>query len=78
MKASNWDAANTDGQRVDHKLWVKGEDGAIVDESFELTRISPDSVLTGVVYFDGEGLVDVVYEPHWLLSSQNQYIYFEV
>lgn len=77
VKASNWNADNTDGQRVDHKLWVKDGDGKTTDRSFELTRISPESVFTGVVYFDGSGLVDVVYEPHWLISSQNQYIFFE-
>lgn len=78
VKASNWNADNTDGQRVDHKLWVKNGNGSIEDRSFELTRISPDSVFTGTVYFDGNGLVDVVYEPHWLLSGQNQYIYFVI
>lgn len=78
VKASNWNADNTDGQRVDHKLWVKDNGGNIADRSFELTRISPGSVFTGVVYFDGDGLVGVVYEPHWLVSSQNQYIYFDV
>lgn len=78
VKASNWNADNTDGQRVDHKLWVKDSGGNTADRSFELTRISPGSVFTGVVYFDGDGLVDVVYEPHWLVSSQNQYIYFIV
>lgn len=78
VKASNWNADNTDGQRVDHKLWLKDDDGNIADRSFELTRISPGSTFTGVVYFDGNGLVDVVYEPHWLVSRQNQYIYFQV
>ena len=78
VKASNWNADNTDGQRVDHKLCVKDSGGNTADRSFELTRISPGSVFTGVVYFDGDGLVDVVYEPHWLVSSQNQYIYFDV
>lgn len=78
VKASNWNADNTDGQRVDHKIWVKDGDGNTIDRSFELTRISPESVFTGIVYFDGDGLVDVVYEPHWLVSSQNQYIYFDV
>lgn len=78
VKASNWNADNTDGQRVDHKLWVKNGNGSIADRSFELTRISPDSVFTGTVYFDGNGLVDVIYEPHWLVSTENQYIYFEI
>lgn len=78
VKASNWNADNTDGQRVDHKLWVKDGNGSVADRSFELTRISPQSVFTGVVYFDGDGLVDVVYEPHWLVSSENQFVYFEV
>ena len=77
VKASNWNADNTDGERVDHKLWIKDNNGNIADRSFELTRISPNSTFTGVVYFDGNGLVDVVYEPHWLISRQNQYIYFE-
>ena len=78
VKASNWNADNTDGQRVDHKLWIRDSGGNTADRSFELMRISPGSVFTGVVYFDGDGLVDVVYEPHWLVSSQNQYIYFDV
>ena len=78
VKASNWNADNTDGQRVDHKLWVKDDDDKTTNRSFELTRISPKSVFTGVVYFDGSGLVDVIYEPHWLLSGQNQCLYFDV
>lgn len=78
VKASNWDADNSDGERVDHKLWVKDASGAIVDKSFEITRISPKASFTSVVYFDGEYLKDVVYEPHWLISPQNQYIYFNV
>ena len=76
-KASNWDADNTDGERVDHKLWIEDADDTISDGSFELTRISPRASFVGTLYFDGTGLVDVVYEPHWLISSQNQYIYFE-
>lgn len=78
VKASNWNADNTDGQRVDHKLWVKDSNGSVADRSFELTRISPQSVFTGVVYFDGDGLIDVTYQPHWLVSSENQFVYFEV
>lgn len=78
VKASNWDADNTDGERVDHKLWIKDADGAISDRSFEVTHISPHASFIGVVYFDGSGLVDVVYEPHWLISSQNQCIFFDI
>ena len=78
VKASNWDADNTDGQRVEHKLWVKDAKGLMSERSFEITRISPHASFVGIIYFDGNGLVDVVYEPHWLVSPQNQFIYFDV
>jgi len=78
VKASNWDADNTSGQRVDHKLYVKDEHGNRDVRSFGLTRVSPRATFTGVLYFDGEGLVSVVYEPHWLVSAENQYVYFDL
>lgn len=78
VKASNWDADTIDGRRVDHKLYIKDEQGNRNVRSFGLTKVSPDSTFTGEVYFDGEGLKSVVYEPHWLVSSENQYIYFDI
>ena len=78
VKASNWDADNTSGQRIDHKLYVKDERGNRDTRSFGLTRVSPRATFTGVLYFDGAGLVSVVYEPHWLVSSENQYVYFDL
>lgn len=78
VKASNWDADNSNGQRVDHKLYIKDERGKRDVRSFEPTKVSPNAAFTGVVYFDGEGINSVIYEPHWLVSSQNQYIYFDL
>ena len=78
VKPSNWDADNTAGQRVDHKRYVKDEAGKRDTRSFLPARVSPRATFTGVLYFDGEGLVSVVYEPHWLVSSENQYVYFDV
>lgn len=78
VKASNWDADNGNGQRVDHKLFIKDERGKRDVRSFEPTKVSPNATFTGVVYFDGENLNSVIYEPHWLVSSQNQYIYFDL
>lgn len=78
VKASNWNADNSNGERVDHKLWICDSNGEICERSFEVTRVSPRSTFKGIVYFDGSSLVDVVYEPHWLLSRQNQCIYFNL
>lgn len=78
VKASNWNADNSNGQRVDHKLYIKDEGGKRDVRSFEPTKISPSATFAGVLYFDGEGIRSVVYEPHWLVSSQNQYIYFDL
>ena len=78
VKASNWDADNGNGQRVDHKLYIKDERGKRDVRSFEPTKVSPNATFTGVVYFDGESLNSIIYEPHWLVSSQNQYIYFDL
>ena len=78
VKASNWDADTTDGRRVDHKLFVFDEQGNIVARSFSPTAVSPGATYTGVLYFDGEGLVSVVYEPHWVVSTQDQYVYFDL
>ena len=63
---------------IDHKLYIKDERGKRDVRSFEPTKVSPNATFTGVVYFDGEGLSSVIYEPHWLVSSQNQYIYFDL
>ena len=78
VKASNWDADTTDGRRVDHKLFVFDEQGNVVARSFSPTAVSPGATYTGVLYFDGEGLVSVVYEPHWVVSTQDQYVYFDL
>ncbi len=78
VKASNWDADNSYGQRVDHKFVVKNEDGSVSCRSFSPTRISPNASYSGTLYFDGESLTTVLYEPHWLISSESQYAYFDV
>lgn len=78
VKASNWDADTTDGRRVDHKYYVKDEAGGRSTKSFLPTKVSPGATFQGELYFDGEGLVSVIYEPHWLISSQNEYLYFDV
>ena len=78
VKASNWNADNNWGQRLNHKLYIKDEHGKRDVRSFYPTRVSPHATFTGTVYFDGESLESVVYERHWLLSSQNQYIYFDL
>ena len=78
VKPSNFDADNSNGERVDHKIHIKDENGNRDTRSFAPTSISPNSTFTGEVYFDGESLVSVVYEPHWLVSSQNQYVYFDM
>lgn len=78
VKPSNWDADNENGQRVNHKLYIKDERGKRDVRSFMPTKISPHATFTGTVYFDGEGLKSVIYEPHWLISSQSQYIYFDL
>ncbi|MBQ9059272.1 MAG: DUF4352 domain-containing protein [Atopobiaceae bacterium] len=78
VKASNWDADTTDGRRVDHKYYVKDENGDRSTKSFLPTTISPGATFQGELYFDGEGLVSVIYEPHWLVSSQNEYLYFDL
>lgn len=77
VKASNWNADTTDGLRVDHKLAVYGDNGKKVAESFMVGNVSPKATYTAVIYFDGD-LVDVLYEPHWLISSQNQYLYWDI
>ena len=78
VKASNWDADNTSGLRVDHKYAVVNEESQVVAQSFTTLRISPGATVEAVVYFDGEGLVSVIYEPHWLVSAENEYIYFDL
>lgn len=78
VKPSNWDADNTYGVRVDHKIWLQDEHGTTIARSFDPVGISPGATFTGEVYFDGEDLTSVIYEPHWLISSQNQYIYFDL
>ena len=67
VKASNFDADNSNGQRVDHKLYIKDESGRRDVRSFEPTKVSPNATFAGIVFFDGEGLKSVIYEPHWLV-----------
>lgn len=78
VKPSNWDADNTWGQRVDHKISVKDENGRRVARSFKPTSISPGATYEAVVYFDGEGLVSVIYEPHWLVSPESDFLFFDI
>ena len=77
VKASNWDADATNGLRVDHKYVVMDEGHHVVAQSFTVARISPGATYEAVLYFDGE-LVSVIYEPHWLVSAENEYIYFDL
>lgn len=77
VKASNWNADTKSGLRVDHKHAVYSEGGEKVAESFTLANVSPEATYTAELYFDGE-LVDVLYEPHWLISAQNEYLYWDV
>ena len=77
VKASNWDADTTTGLREDHKYVILGEDNQVIAQSFTTARITPGATYEAVVYFDGD-LVSVIYEPHWLVSSENQYIYFDL
>lgn len=77
VKASNWNADTKSGLRVDHKYAVYSEDGRKVAESFTLASVSPKATYTAELYFDGE-LVDVLYEPHWLISAQNEYLYWDM
>ena len=78
VKPSNWDADNSWGQRVDHKISVKDENGRRVARSFKPTSISPGATYEAVVYFDGEGLVSVIYEPHWLVSPESDFLFFDI
>ena len=78
VKASNWDADNSDGLRVDHKYVVMGEDNQVAAQSFSVARISPGATYEAVVFFDGDALVSVIYEPHWMVSAENEYIYFDL
>ena len=77
VKASNWDADARSGLREDHKIVIMDEDHHVVASSFTFARISPGATYEAVVYFDGE-LVSVIYEPHWMVSAENEYIYFDL
>lgn len=77
VKASNWNADTTDGLRVNHKFAVYAKNGDKVAESFTIAEVSPKATYTAEIYFDGR-LTDVLYEPHWLVSSQNEYLYWNV
>ena len=77
VKASNWDADTANGLRVDHKYVVLDETNHVAAQSFTIARISPGATYEAIVYFDGE-LVSVIYEPHWLISAENEYIYFDL
>lgn len=78
VKASNWDADTSNGTRVDHKITVFGEDLKPEVSSFTIEHLYPDGTFIGDLYFDASSLVAIVYEPHWLISSQNQYLYWYV
>lgn len=77
VKASNWDADAEYGLREDHKIVVLDEGHHVIASSFTIARISPGATYEAVVYFDGE-LVSVIYEPHWMVSAENEYIYFDL
>lgn len=76
VKASNWDADTSNGTRVDHKNWIFGKDFKKEASSFGVKCLYPGGTFTGTLYFDAEDLVAVLYEPHWLISSENEYIYW--
>ena len=78
VKPSNWNADNTSGKRVNHKIYIEDSEGNRAFRSFGITRVSPHATFEGIVYFDGSALTSVVYEPHWLISSEGQYIYFDM
>lgn len=78
VKSSNFDADSIDGRRLDHKIYIKGSDGNRDVRSFYPTKISPGASYTGEVYFDGEGLKSVIYIPHFVISSESQYVYFDL
>lgn len=78
VKPSNWDADTNDGRQVDHKLFVEDEHGRRVTRSFSPVSISPGSYFDGTVYFDGERLDAVLYEPHWLISGEDELIRFNL
>ena len=77
VKPSNVDADTADGRRIDHKLYVKDENGKRGTRSFLPTSVSPGATFTGAVYFDAEALESVIYEPHFLVSAQSQYVYWD-
>lgn len=77
VKPSNVDADTTDGRRIDHKLYVKDGNGKRNTRSFLPTNVSPGATFTGTVYFDAEALESVIYEPHFLVSAQSQYVYWD-
>ena len=77
VKASNWDADAENGLREDHKIVIMDEGHHVIASSFTIARISPGATYEAVVYFDGE-LVSVIYEPHWMVSAENEYIYFDL
>ena len=77
VKPSNVDADTADGRRIDHKLYVKDENGKRDTRSFLPTNVSPGATFTGTVYFDAEAMESVIYEPHFLVSAQNQYVYWD-
>ncbi|MBR3225794.1 MAG: hypothetical protein IKF78_10800 [Atopobiaceae bacterium] len=78
VKPSNWDADTSNGRRVDHKIFVEDGDGDRSTCSFSPAAISPGATLEGTLYFDGDGLSAVLYEPHWLISGEDELVRFEV
>lgn len=80
VKASNWDADTSKGTRINHKLRVVGKNGKATAKSFTYARISPKAIYTDDVYFDGgaKGIKSIIYEPHWLVSAENEYLYWDL
>lgn len=79
VKPSNWNADATSGERLDHVYAVYGESGDVAASSFSpTTKISPGKVLEADVYFVADSLDNVIYEPHWLVSSENQLAFWDV
>lgn len=78
VKPSNFDVDASDGRRLNHKIYIKDDKGRRDVRSFYPTKISPGASYTGDVYFDGEGVKSVIYIPHFVISSENQYVYFDL
>lgn len=72
FKTSFWSADNSDGQNVVYRGSVKDLDGVNV-----VGCVPSGHTVTGVMYFAGEELVDILYQPR-LDSGEEQLVTFEI